>query len=54
MEFEINILLWVDTSATFLEVDEDYSSSVEELVRSVLYDVDDIKVKVCEVEKSKY
>ena len=49
MEFEINVLLWVDPGANFIDVHEDHSFSVEQLVRDILYDVDDVKVKDCEV-----
>ncbi len=45
MEFEINVLLWVDPDANFLESYEDHSYTVEQLIRDVLYDVDDVKVK---------
>ena len=49
MEFEINVLLWVDPDANFIDADEDFSFSVEQMIRDVLYDVDDVKVKDCEV-----
>jgi hypothetical protein len=51
MEFEINVLLWVDPDANFIDVHEDHSFCVERLVRDILYDVDDVKVKDCEVTR---
>jgi hypothetical protein len=51
MEFEASVLIWVDPKADFLEAHGDHCFSVEQMIKDVLYDVDDIEVKDCEVNR---
>lgn len=50
MIFEVHILLDVDADANFLETYGDNTDVISELVQDALYDIDDVKVKDCEVK----
>jgi hypothetical protein len=44
MKYEVTILVEVDLDANFLGSDSDFfSADIEDLIRAVLYDVDDMK-----------
>ena len=51
MSYELNIIIQVDKSANFLEVSGNNCDVIKELVTLALYDIDDITVTECEVEK---
>lgn len=52
MEYEVYLTVKVDTNANFLEVDkDDHSKIIDEHIRNALYDIDDITVIKCEVNK---
>ena len=53
MNSEVNLNLKVDNDANFLECDEESTLEVLlDLIKSALYDIDDIKVTYIELEKS--
>lgn len=44
MKYEVTILVEVDLDANFLGADSNYfTADIEDLIRSVLYDIDDMK-----------
>tara|TARA_R110000744_G_scaffold257911_3_gene373285 strand:- start:611 stop:769 length:159 start_codon:yes stop_codon:yes gene_type:complete len=51
MSYEISITILVDKEANFLEVSGNNCDVVKELITLALYDIDDITVTECEVEK---
>ena len=51
MSYELNIIIQVDKGANFLEVSGNNCDVIKELVTLALYDIDDITVTECEVEK---
>lgn len=52
MLYEINLIIKVDPSANFLEVDPKYNLAVlGEVIQDHLYDIDDINVTDCEVKQ---
>lgn len=52
MKFEVRLVIKVDPDANFLEVaDGNSCSDIVDLFYAILYDVDDLKVMNCEVEK---
>ena len=52
MLYEINLIIKVDPSANFLEVDTKYNLAVlGEVIQDHLYDIDDINVTDCEVKQ---
>jgi len=52
MEYEVYITVSVDKDANFLEVDrDDHSPIVQELILNSLYDIDDLTIEKCEVNK---
>ena len=53
MEFELILRIKVDPDANFLETFGDNSSTILELVTASLYDIDDIVVEECEVNRDK-
>ena len=52
MEYELLLKIAVDEGANFLEVDiENHSEILKELTLNAIYDIDDIKILECEVNK---
>tara|TARA_R110002167_G_scaffold41660_1_gene127245 strand:- start:518 stop:676 length:159 start_codon:yes stop_codon:yes gene_type:complete len=51
MSYELNIIIQVDEGANFLEVFGNNCDVIKELVTLALYDIDDITITECEVEK---
>lgn len=52
MRFEITLLLYVDPDANFLGSDKDfYSEDLEDHMRAVIYDVDDVLVEEVSVKE---
>tara|TARA_R110002153_G_scaffold97726_1_gene232651 strand:- start:605 stop:763 length:159 start_codon:yes stop_codon:yes gene_type:complete len=51
MSYELNIIIQVDEGANFLEVSGNNCDVIKELVTLALYDIDDITITECEVEK---
>tara|TARA_R110000751_G_scaffold178725_1_gene284908 strand:- start:55 stop:213 length:159 start_codon:yes stop_codon:yes gene_type:complete len=51
MSYELNIIIQVDKGANFLEVSGNNCDVIKELVTLALYDIDDITITECEVEK---
>lgn len=52
MFYEINLIIRVDPTANFLEVDPKYNLAVlGEVIQDHLYDIDDINVTDCEVKQ---
>ena len=53
MLYEINLIIKVDPSANFLEVDPKYNLAVlGEVIQDHLYDIDDVTVTECEVTRN--
>ena len=52
VEYELLLKIAVDEGANFLEVDiENHSEILKELTLNAMYDIDDIKILECEVNK---
>jgi|TARA_R110000822_G_C15227424_1_gene484973 hypothetical protein len=52
MKIEVNLNLEVDPSANFLETNEESTLEVLlDLIKSAIYDIDDIKLTYIELEK---
>lgn len=51
-EYEVNLVLKVDPDSNFFESDKDENVQIMlELIRSLIYDVDDVKISYIEVER---
>ncbi len=51
-EYEVNLVIKVDPESNFFESDKEVNVQIMlELIKNVLYDVDDIKVSYIEVER---
>lgn len=52
MNYYIELRVWVDPEANFLDSDPRYhETSVGELLRDMIYDIDDVKVNTIKVEE---
>tara|TARA_R100001163_G_C5008398_1_gene155132 strand:+ start:407 stop:574 length:168 start_codon:yes stop_codon:yes gene_type:complete len=49
MTYEITLNILVDKDANFLEVSGNNCDVIKDLIRSALYDIDDIEIIKCEV-----
>tara|TARA_R100001443_G_scaffold5357_2_gene14134 strand:- start:1413 stop:1601 length:189 start_codon:yes stop_codon:yes gene_type:complete len=49
--YEVSINIQVDEDANFLEVSGDNCNVIKDLIRSALYDIDDVTITKCEVIK---
>ena len=49
MTYEITLNILVDKDANFLEVSGNNCDVVKDLIRSALYDIDDVTITKCEV-----
>ncbi len=47
--YEISLTILVDESANFLEITDNNCHVIKDLIRSALYDIDDIEITKCEV-----
>jgi|TARA_R100001129_G_scaffold163357_1_gene128921 hypothetical protein len=53
MEFEISLRIKVDPDANFLETFGNNCEVIQDLLMTSLYDIDDIVVEECEVNRDK-
>ena len=51
MNYEVHLSVTVDKDANFLEVSGDNCEVLKELIEDALYDIDDVTVTQCEVNK---
>tara|TARA_X000001388_G_scaffold53952_1_gene39563 strand:+ start:3302 stop:3490 length:189 start_codon:yes stop_codon:yes gene_type:complete len=49
--YEVSINIEVDEGANFLEVSGDNCNVIKDLIKSALYDIDDVTITKCEVIK---
>tara|TARA_R100000988_G_C3980522_1_gene156662 strand:- start:645 stop:833 length:189 start_codon:yes stop_codon:yes gene_type:complete len=49
--YEVSIDIQVDEGANFLEVSGDNCNVIKDLIKSALYDIDDVTITKCEVIK---
>ena len=49
--YEVSINIQVDEGANFLEVSGDNCNVIKDLIKSALYDIDDVTITKCEVIK---
>jgi len=49
--YEVSINIQVDEDANFLEVSGDNCNVIKDLIKSALYDIDDVTITKCEVIK---
>lgn len=51
MRYEVLLNIKVDKDANFLEVDDmENCHVIQEMIKDIIYDIDDVKVLNCEVE----
>tara|TARA_E500000318_G_scaffold93924_1_gene93183 strand:- start:404 stop:565 length:162 start_codon:yes stop_codon:yes gene_type:complete len=51
MNYEVHLSILVDKDANFLEISGDNSGVLKELIEYALYDIDDIIITECEVNR---
>lgn len=51
MNYEVHLFLTVDKDANFLEISGDNCEVLKELIEDSLYDIDDVTIDQCEVNK---
>ncbi|MDB4301998.1 hypothetical protein N9924_00375 [bacterium] len=51
MNYEVHLAILVDKDANFLEISGDNCVVLKEIIEDALYDIDDVTVTQCEVNK---
>ena len=51
MNYEVHLFVIVDKDANFLEISGDNCEVLKELIEDALYDIDDVTIDQCEVNK---